>query len=133
MFLRPLKAEQKVLFLGLAERAALANKITEEPERQLLAAFADEMGIAPADRSGLELDALCKELKELSSLKELHQMTFEIVGMLLSDSSFDADEQAFLSTIAVAFGISAETIAEMKQCVDDYMILIRRINKLMFS
>ena len=131
MFLRPLKAEQKALFLGLAEKAALANKTIETAERELLAAYADEMGIAPADASRLDIDALCEELKKLSSPKELKQLTFEILGMLLSDSGFDADEQAFLSTIAAAFEISEETIAEMKQCINDYMALIRRINKLM--
>ena len=133
MFLRPLKTEQKKLFLGLAKKAALANIVLEESEKQLLAAYADEMDIASTDASDLQLDALCKELKEISSPKELNQITFEIVGMLLSDSEFDTDEQAFLSKVAVAFGISEKTVEEMKQCVNEYIALLKRINRLMFN
>lgn len=133
MFLHPLKIEQKKLFLGLAEKAALANMILEEPEKHLLDAYADEMGIATSDASDLPFDVLCKELKEISSRKELNQITFEIVGMLLSDSQFDADEQTFLSRVAAAFEVSEEKIEEMKQCVNEYTMLLKRIKRLMFS
>lgn len=133
MFLRQLKPEQKKLFLGLAEKAALANMILETSEKQLLEAYADEMGIALEDASNLPFDTLCNKLKEISSCKELNQMTFEIVGMLLSDSDFDIDEQAFLSQVADIFEISEEKIEEMKQCVNEYTTLLKRINRLMIS
>lgn len=131
MYLRPLKTEQKKLFLELAKMAASANMVLEKSEKRLLAAYADEMGISTTDTSGLPLDALCRKLKEISSPKELNQMTFEIVGMMLSDSRFDADEQAFLSKVASTFGISEKTIGEMEQCVNDYAVLIERIDRLM--
>lgn len=133
MFLRPLKTEQKKLFLGLAKQAAMANAVLEESEKHLLAAYADEMGIALTEASDLPLNALCRELKELSSAKELNQITFEIIGMLLSDSEFDSDEQAFLTTATTAFGISEQAVNEMKQCVRDYTALVKRINRLMFG
>lgn len=133
MFLYPLKTEQKKLFLGLAKQAAMANAVLEESEKHLLAAYADEMGIAPEEASDLSLDALCGKLKELSSAKELNQMTFEIIGMLLSDSEFDSDEQLFLTVVTTAFEISEQTVDEMRQCVHDYTALIKRINKVMFG
>lgn len=131
MFLHPLKLEQKKLFLGLAEKSMMANTVLEESEKALLAAYAGEMGIELTDASDLQLAELCEKLKELSSPKELNQMTFEIVGMLLADTVFDHDEQAFLAKVAASFGISDKTIDEMKRCVEDYKALIKRINRLM--
>lgn len=49
-------------------------------------------------------------LRELSSNKELNQMTFEIVGMLLSDNEFYYDKQWFLPKVASKFSISDKTI-----------------------
>ena len=125
--------EQKKLFLGLAKQAALANKVLVKSEEQLLAAYADEMDIKLEDVNNLPFDALCKELKEISSHKELNQITFEIIAMLLSDNEFDTDEQVFLSKVISEFGISDETIEEMKRYVNDYMMLINKINGLMLK
>lgn len=133
MFLRPLNNEQKRLFLDLAIAAASANNIIEESERRLLAAYADEMGIDVDDADGSSMEEACVKLKEISNSKELNQIAFEIVGMMMSDSEYDEDEKTFIDKMATIFEIPSERISEMFSCVNDYSALIKRINVLMFE
>lgn len=133
MFLRPLNKKQKELFLELALKAAAANDVIEESEKALLAAYADEMGIEPISDNSLELDAILVGLKEISSVRELNQITFEIAGMMMSDLSYDDTEKEFMNNLASVWGISNEKINEMFECVNEYTDLIKKINVLLFD
>lgn len=124
MFLRPLNKEQKKLFLNLATVAASADNIIKESEKALLVAYADEMGI--------DVNEICVRLKEISSAKELNQIAFEIVGMMMSDNEYAENEKVFVNKMAAIFQIPNERIEEMFRCVQDYLALIKRINMLMY-
>lgn len=135
MFLRTLNNQQKRLFLSLANAAAAANNVVEESEKVLLAAYADEMGIDPDDtnNNANDVEEIFKGLKEISTSKELNQITFEIVGMMISDSEYDDSEKAFIEKMAAVFEIPHERVDKMFQYVNDYSTLIKKINILMFE
>ncbi len=133
MFLRPLNKEQKRLFLNLATAAASADNIIKESEKALLAAYADEMGIDVNDAEDNTMEEVCVRLKEISSAKELNQIAFEIVGMMMSDNEYAEAEKVFVNKMAAIFQISNERIEEMFRCVHDYSVLIKRINMLMYE
>jgi RNase H-fold protein (predicted Holliday junction resolvase) len=133
MFLRPLNNEQKELFLSLALAAASANNVLEDSERALLAAYADEMSIDVNKASQMPVEQICRKLKEISNSKELNQISFEIVGMMMSDNEYDDDEKAFISKIAEIFEIPLNRIDEMFSCVNAYSELIKKINVLMYE
>lgn len=133
MFLRPLNKEQKKLFLNLATAAASADNIIKESEKALLAAYADEMGIDVNDAEDNTMEEVCVRLKEISSAKELNQIAFEIVGMMMSDNEYAEAEKVFVNKMAAIFQISNERIEEMFRCVHDYSVLIKRINMLMYE
>lgn len=133
MFLRPLNDEQKGLFLNLALAAASANHVIEDSEKNLLIAYADEMGIDVNLAEEMPVEIICARLKEISNSKELNQITFEIAGMMMSDSEYDDAEKSFVSEMARVFEISQDKIDEMFQCVNDYSALIKKINILMYE
>ena len=133
MFLRPLNNEQKELFLSLALAAASANNVLEDSERALLAAYADEMSIDVNKASQMPVEQISRKLKEISNTKELNQISFEIVGMMMSDNEYDDDEKAFISKIAEIFEIPLNRIDEMFSCVNAYSELIKKINVLMYE
>jgi len=133
MFLRPLKYDQKKLFLGLAIMAAKANDVVNDSEERIIEAYADEMGISSDEAIMLELDELCNELVGISTKKELNQMYFEIISLLLGDLSFDSKEKEFLNTLCITFGIADEKCEEMIECVNEYVEWMRKVNILLFE
>ena len=133
MFLRPLNNEQKELFLNLALAAASANDVIKDSEETLLAAYADEMSIDVNKASQMPVEEICRMLKEISNSKELNQISFEILGMMMSDNEYDNDEKAFVLKMAEIFEIPQSRIEEMFSCVKAYSELIKKINVLMYE
>ena len=133
MYLHPLNNEQKELFLDLALAAATANDVLEDAEKTLLAAYADEMSIDVNKASQMPVEEICRKLKNISNSKELNQISFEIVGMMISDNEYDDAEKAFISKMAEIFEIPMSRIDEMFNCVNAYSELIKRINVLMYE
>ena len=133
MFLRPLNNEQKELFLDLALAAATANNVLEDAEKAMLVAYADEMSIDVNEVAPMPVEEICRKLKAISNSKELNQISFEIVGMMISDNEYDDDEKHFISKMAEIFEIPMSRIDEMFTCVNAYSELIKRINVLMYE
>lgn len=133
MFLRPLNNEQKELFLNLALAAASANDVLEKSEKTLLAAYADEMDVDVNKASQMSVEEICNKLKTISNSKELNQISFEIIGMMLSDNEYDDDEKEFVSKMAEIFEIPMSRINEMYKLVNAYSELIKKINVLMYA
>ena len=133
MYLRPLNNEQKKKYLDLALAAATANDVLEDAEKTLLAAYADEMSIDVNKASQMPVEEICRKLKNISNSKELNQISFEIVGMMISDNEYDDAEKAFISKMAEIFEIPMSRIDEMFNCVNAYSELIKRINVLMYE
>ena len=117
----------------MAAFAASANNIIEDAEQALLDAYVDEMGIQFSEKSDLELEDLLKRIKEVSTEIEINQITFEIVGMVMSDMSYDEDEQSFIKKLADIFELEQSKIDQMFKYVNEYMAVIRKINILMFE
>lgn len=132
MFLRAMSSEQKKLFLTLAEKAADANGVREKNEKELLAAYADEMGIDVSLKE-MSVEDIYSNLLKISNSVEINQMTFEIVGLLVSDGEYDKDEQKFISNLSKGLNIPMERINKMFDLVGQYSDLIKSINKIMFD
>ena len=81
----------------------------------------------------MPMEEICKKLKAISNSKELNQISFEIVGMMMSDSEYDEKEKMFISKMAELFEIPMKRIDEMFEYVNAYSELIRKINVLMYE
>lgn len=120
MFLNILNHEQKELFQELAIKAAEANGVVEFEEKNMLKAFALEMQITPrysTQKSSEEIvSAICKN----ASPAQLRAITFEILAILFSDTSFDMHEHHFFEKMTAKFHIQAETIKTMESLIQEY-------------
>lgn len=127
MFLEMLNEEQKELFLHLAVKAAYANEILEEAEKDMLIAFAKEMNIKPVLSSDKDLEVMLEKLKLICGGIERKIILFELVGVMYSDNVCDNSETAFLEEIAKAFNIDNSVLTKMCEHVKDYIQLYRNI------
>ena len=60
-------------------------------------------------------------------------MTFELVGLLLSDGEYDSDEKQFVDKLSVGLKVPKERIEKMFDLVGQYSGLIKSINRIMFD
>lgn len=130
MFLRLLNNEQKELVLGLAKLAANANGIVEESEKMLIVGFADEMGIDRLAGSTASALDICQRLVSISSQKELIQISFEILSVMLGDNQYDSVEKKFMADLNSQFGISEEVYNDMVTVLKEYSSVIKRIRQI---
>lgn len=130
MFLRSLRSEQKPIFLGLVYLAANANGVVDDMERKLIKGFSEELGISEDDYCDLGFDEICGKLVEISNRKELIEVSFEILGVMMGDTCYDQDEKAFMRRMTELFNISEETLNEMEKCLEDYLGVYKKIEQI---
>lgn len=130
MFLNILNVKQRELFLKLAIKAAEANDEVTSEEETMIDAFALEMQIKPFHSTDSTLDEILQELKDISTIRDYRIITFEILGILFSDSEYDEKEKEFIKKICEAFGIAKETVDEMIVSINEYANLFNKIAKL---
>ncbi len=127
MFLNSLNDKQKKLFLTLAIKAADISGGISFEEKNMLKLFAMEMNIEPRYSTEDDLDDVINELFNCSTVKELQIVLFEILGIMYSDSEYDAQERKFVDRIAERFEIGSEKIRRMDEEISKYTSLYKEI------
>ena len=133
MFLNNLNNEQKNLFLELAIKAAEISRGMSLEEKNMLKEFALEMMITPKYETIKSSEEIIKRLTEISSKKDLRIITFEILGIMYSDSNYDETEKDFVFSIANAFGITKESVIDMDSAIKKYSELYSEICNLVLQ
>lgn len=93
----------------------------------MLKAFALEMRIPPKYECDKSVADILEALKKRSTKKELKIITFEILGIMYSDSEYDAVEKTFVEKVAEAFNIDSGCINEMEKIIKKYSSLYTEI------
>lgn len=127
MFLNSLNDKQKKLFLTLAIKAADISGGISFEEKNMLKLFAMEMNIEPRYSTEDDLDDVINELFNCSTVKELQIVLFEILGIMYSDSEYDAQERQFVDRIAERFEIGSEKMRRMDEEISKYTSLYKEI------
>ena len=133
MFLNNLNNEQKNLFLEFAIKAAEISRGMSLEEKNMLKEFALEMMITPKYETIKSSEEIIKRLTEISSKKDLRIITFEILGIMYSDSNYDETEKDFVFSIANAFGITKESVIDMDSAIKKYSELYSEICNLVLQ
>lgn len=110
MYLVKLTEEVKQNFLDLAQFIAKSDSKFSDEEKEMLEVYAHEMGIpcVPAER---ELDDILTKLKEASSI-EKKIIIFELVGLVVVDDDYSAEEKDILGKTLEVFELSSEFLNE---------------------
>ena len=127
MFLNSLNKKQKNAFLKLAIKAAEANGVVELVEKNMLKAYGIEMEITPFYSTNCDTEAVLQELKDTSTKSELKIVLFELLGILISDETFDKSEIEFINKVRTSFGVSQDKCDEMLKLLYDYSSVYKKI------
>lgn len=127
MFLNSLNNSQKSLFIELAIKAAESNGIVPIEEKNMLKAFAIEMGITPVYHTESETEDIINEIIKISSEKELKVILFEMLGIIVSDNVFDEKEKAFVKHVVEKCNMDTALIDEMVELINKYASIYNEI------
>ncbi len=133
MFLNRLKEEQKGLFLELAIKAAESSCGVSEEEREMITAFAKEMNIPVKYECEKTFEQITDSLLKISSKKDLRIITFEIIGIMYSDSTYDESEREFVKDLAGKFSLDDRLTQKMDVLIEKYSKLYAEIYELIVN
>ena len=130
MFLSMLENEKKELFLDLAIHAVNANKNIAEEQKAVIAQYCSEMDMQNIRmETSKDLETVLEELLKVCTEGEKRIITFEALGLLLSDNTYDDMEKAFFQKITRKFGFRDALAEEMLVLLNDYNQVLDRICK----
>lgn len=127
MFLNGLKNSQKSLFMELAIKAAESNGVVPLEQKNMLKAFAIEMGITPVYHTERATEDIIDNIIEISSEKELKVIIFEILGIIVSDGVFDGKEKVFVTHVIEKCNMDIALIDKMVELLSKYASVYQEI------
>lgn len=107
MFLSEFNKKEAVAFVNLVEVLANIDQVFAENEKELLEEYIEELSLSKENIKKLDFESAIKELEE-STDRIKNIIYFELVGLALSDGSYDEKEIQFLMGLAARFNISTE-------------------------
>ena len=134
MYLNRLSGEQKELFLDLCIYASKADGIFAEEEKQYIQQYCIEMQLETVRYSAQnDLESVIKKITEVSTDIDLKIIFFEISALVLSDNTFDKQEQNLVDKLTAAFQLGTDfkekALAQLKNLMNVY----GEVNRLLFE
>lgn len=127
MFLNSLNNKQKSLFVELAIKAAESNGLVLLEEKNMLKAFAMEMGIVPVYKTERKTEEIIEEIIKISSERDLKIIIFEILGIIISDNEFDEKEKVFVNHFAESCNMDSGLVDKMVALLGKYTAVYKEI------
>lgn len=132
MYLQQLNQSEKENFLELAYLFAdIDNEFADEEKLQILQ-YRYEMHLHEDDYNikGKNIDIILQELSESEdNIKKI--ITFELVGLALSDKNLRVQEIEMLKQVRTYFNISEETFTKMQNKIEELQKLYFDVNELL--
>lgn len=122
MFLKMLSEDGQKVFLQTCVLAAKANGVVAEEEQALMSEYCHEMGrteqISWVD---VPKEKVFEHLSGIANEQDKKIILLEILGLVKADNEYDAHEQAFVSELVAALGLSEETGESIIKLLDKYL------------
>jgi len=127
MFLNNLNSTPKKLFIELAIKATESNGIVNFEQKNMLKAFALEMGINPIYHTERSTEKIIDDIIGSCSEKELKVILFEILGIIVVDGAFDDKEKLFVADFVKKCDIDMALVESMVNLLDKYVAIYKEI------
>lgn len=128
MFLNQLNNEQKEAFISLGVHASNANNDFAKKEKEMLQEYCKEMGIVFFDSSNtMTMDKIVEIFKD-SDVIVKRIVLLEILGLLLSDGSYDKLENTFIVSFVEKIGLSQNDIDKEKELLYKYLDVYKEVS-----
>lgn len=119
MFLNELNKKESIAFVNLVEILAKIDGVFAEKEKDLLNEYIEELSLTNENLEKQNFEVVIKEL-EASTDRVKNIIYFELIGLALSDGSYDKEEVEFLNKLAAQFNISPK---KQQQFIDYFKMV----------
>lgn len=123
MFLNSLNPTEKDNFMKLAVAVIKADGVVEEPEKQILSAYANEMQIPVCNLDEqCDADNIIKEFAMTSTPQTKRIVFLELLALAFADGNYAAEEKALVQQLADAFEFDKAFIEQAINLEDAYVV-----------
>lgn len=134
MYLSLLNDRQKQLFLMLSYNLANSDGDFSEAEQLMINSYATEMGISPnINNSFLDDSQIIDELEKSTGKREKKIIIFELIGLAMSDSSYNALEHETIRKVATKFAIDAAFEEYCEKKISEYLMFQNSLNEVVLN
>ena len=133
MFLNRLSNEQKELFLDLCIHASKSNEDFSDEEKLTLEQYCEEMHIEVRFDEKAGFEEAASKLLDISTDTELRIIMLETAALLISDNSYDEQEQSFFESLSAKLGMDKAAADEVMDVVRNLTAIYERIGEFVFG
>jgi tellurite resistance protein len=114
---------ERLAFLRLASAVTEVDNNVEEREKAFLAALQQQLGVGLDQASQLTVAEAVAGIRTQAARRAV---LFELLGVSYCDGHASADEEAFINSVASEFGISDDTLGEIRGLTRQLLDLSQR-------
>lgn len=134
MYLGGLNSTEKKMFLGLVVEMAMVDGVYSEEEKAIIYAYCQEMQVEfEKEYEKQSVDEILSFIKVNSSCITKKIFVFELVGVALTDGTYDEREKALVLRMCQEFGIDVEFITQSENVIKEYISFQKRINQIVLE
>lgn len=128
MFLNHLEEKNKNQFLKLCMYAILSNGVFAKEEKEMLAAYCNEMNMPECTPDTSEpIDNILSEIAENTNSTEKNIIILEILGLVKSDGVYDDREKKFMLKLERGIGVKEDSLNKFNNLLDRYMVVYKEL------
>ena len=134
MYLSLLNNRQKELFLMMAYHLANTDGDFSESEQMMMNSYAGEMGISPdISKTKMDISKVIDALCSTAGKREKQIIVFELIGLAMADSNYDASERKVIREMAEKFGVDTEFEKFCEKKLTEYLELQNALNEMILN
>lgn len=134
MYLANLCDESKKLFLDMAYKMVFVDGEYSDSEKVMMNAYCYEMTIAADEiNENISIEELVHKMNSVCLEQEKKVIVFELIGLAMADSNYDAKERELIEQLRCEFGLKQEFCTECEKMIDAYLKLQLSIDKVVIG
>ena len=134
MYLGLLNEKEKKMFLDFAQYVSASDGNVGVEETETLKAYCVEMNISTQFEKPIKtVDNVIEEINSLCDDRSKKIIIFELIGLALSDNSYDIAEKNLINSAIESFNMDKNYIQECEKIISEYISFQNRVNALILG
>lgn len=134
MYLALLNESEKAVFLGMAYNMATVDGDYSDVEKAVINGYCQEMQCQFDENTMIKpMESLIQTVKLNSSEKSKKIFVFELIGLGMTDGSYDSNERKFISQMLTEYNIDSDFANKCESILNEYIGFQGRINELVLG
>ena len=118
----------------MAYHLAKTDGNLSEAEQMMMNSYAGEMGISPdIGKTEMDVSEVIDELCSTAGKREQQIIVFELIGLAMADSNYDASERKVIRAMAEKFGVDTEFEKFCEKKLTEYLELQSALNGMILN